>query len=85
MKEDASDRAARYVKMTSASLQRLNIKPLPATIQDAQVHYVLDMVRGYVKDAKHYAQNQKPVTSLACIAYAEGLLDAIKFLELAEF
>jgi hypothetical protein len=25
------------------------------------------------------------VTSLACIAYAEGLLDAIKFLELVDF
>lgn len=43
------------------------------------------MAQGYVKDARHYAEKQKPVTSLACVAYAEGLLDAIRFLELVEF
>jgi FAD synthetase len=47
--------------------------------------YVLELVRGYVKDAQHYAEKRKSVTSLACIAYAEGLLDALKFLELADF
>jgi hypothetical protein len=85
LKESASDRTAKYVEMTSASLKRLKISNLPATVSDSQVHYVLDMVRGYVKDAKHYAEKRKPVTSLACIAYAEGLLDAIKFLEIVEF
>lgn len=85
MKESASGRTAKYVEITSASLKRLKVRNLPATVNDSQVHYVLDMVRGYVKDAKHYAEKKKPVTSLACIAYAEGLLDAMKFLELAEF
>jgi FAD synthetase len=85
LKQSASDRAAKYVEMTSASLKRLRIRDLPATVNDLQVHYVLDMVRGYVNDAKHYAEKRRPVTSLACIAYAEGLLDAIKFLELVEF
>ena len=32
-----------------------------------------------------HLEDKKPVTSLACIAYAEGLLDALKFLELIEF
>jgi FAD synthetase len=85
MRESASDRTAKYVEMTSASLSRLKVTNLPATVNDSQVHNVLDMVWGYVKDAKHYAEKRKPVTSLACIAYAEGLLDAIKFLELVEF
>jgi hypothetical protein len=85
MRESASDRTAKYVEMTSASLKRLKMRNLPATVNESQFHYVLDLVRGYVKDAKHYAEKRKPVTSLACIAYAEGLLDAIKFLELAEF
>ncbi|HEY4656886.1 MAG TPA: DUF357 domain-containing protein, partial [Candidatus Bathyarchaeia archaeon] len=38
----------------------------------------------YTRDAKHYVNAEKPVTSLACIAYAEGLLDALKFLELVD-
>jgi FAD synthetase len=85
LKENAADRTTRYVELTSASLKRLKLRSLPATVRSDQVQYVLEMVRGYVKDAKHYAQTHKPVTSLACIAYAEGLLDAVKFLELADF
>jgi hypothetical protein len=85
LKESASERTARYLELTSTSLKRLKIKELPATVENTQVHYVLAMVRGYVKDATHYSQNRKPVISLACVAYAEGLLDALKFLGLAEF
>jgi FAD synthetase len=85
LKESASDRSRRYVEMTSASLGRLEVRKLPDGIAKTQLDYVLDLVRGYVKDARHYAEKRKPVTSLACIAYAEGLLDAIKFLELVEF
>lgn len=54
-------------------------------ITESQREYVLDLARGYVKDARHYAMKRKPVTSLACVAYAEGLLDALKFLELVDF
>ena len=85
MRESASDRTAKYVEATSASLKRLRTRKLPASVAQAQFDYVLELVRGYVKDARHYAEKRKPVTSLACIAYAEGLLDALKFLELAEF
>ena len=85
MKENASDRTAKYVEATSASLERLRTRRLPATVAQSQFDHVLELVRGYVKDARHYAEKRKPVTSLACIAYAEGLLDALKFLALADF
>jgi FAD synthetase len=85
LRESASDRTAEYVEATSASLKRLRTRKLPASVAKSQFDYVLEMVRGYVKDARHYAEKRKPVTSLACIAYAEGLLDALKFLELVDF
>ena len=85
MRESASDRTAKYVEATSASLKQLKTGNLPATVAQSQFDYVLELVRGYVKDARHYAEKRKPVTSLACIAYAEGLLDALKLLELADF
>jgi FAD synthetase len=85
LRESASDRSAKYVEATSASLKRLRTRKLPASVAESQFDYVLEMVRGYVKDARHYAEKRKPVTSLACIAYAEGLLDALKFLELVDF
>ncbi len=85
MKESASERTSKYIQMTTASLKRLRLRTLPSSVGDPQISHVLDLVHGYVNDAKHYAEKRKPVTALACIAYAEGLLDALKFLELAEF
>jgi len=85
LKESASDRAAKYVESTSASLKSMSARKLPASVAQSQFDFVLEMIRGYVKDARHYAEKRKPVTSLACIAYAEGLLDALKFLELVDF
>ena len=85
MRESASERTAKYVEATSASLERLKSAKLPATVAQSQFDNVLELVRGYVKDARHYAEKRKPVTSLACIAYAEGLLDTLKFLGLVDF
>lgn len=79
------DRTTRYIETTTQSLGRLRPKNLPLTISQSQLDYVLELARGYVKDAQHYAEKRKPVTSLACISYAEGLLDAMKFLGLVEF
>jgi FAD synthetase len=84
MKEDAAARAAKYLDATSQSLQHLKTKKLPSTVSEKEVNQVLELIRGYSRDAKHYSEHQKPVTSLACIAYAEGLLDAMKFLGLVD-
>ncbi len=85
MRERAGERAAKYLETTSQSLRILKKKkgktPVPASLLD----YVLELARGYARDAKHYVGDRKPVTALACVAYAEGLLDALKFLDLAEF
>ncbi len=54
-------------------------------VSSVQLDRVSELARDYARDAKHYLGDRKPVTALACIAYAEGLLDALKFLELAEF
>lgn len=83
MKEDPTERASKYLETTVGALKRLTRK-LPATVSEKQVDRVLELVQGYTEDTKHYLENKKPVTSLACVAYAEGLLDALKFLELIE-
>jgi FAD synthetase len=71
--------------MTSESLKHLKIRKPPFKVSGSMLDQVIDLAKGYVKDAKHYADRRKPVTSLACIAYAEGLLDALKYLELVDF
>ena len=69
----------------SEALKHLKPRTMPSKVSAPSLDRVLELVRGYVKDAEHYANDQKPVTSLACISYAEGLLDAVKFLELVDF
>ncbi len=85
MRENARERTRRYVEMTSESLKQVRVKKMPMQVSKSNLEHVLELVRGYLRDAKHYAEKQKPVTSLACVAYAEGLLDALRFLELADF
>jgi FAD synthetase len=85
MRERAGERAARYLEMTSRSMKALKVKRRRIAIRSLETRYVLELARGYSRDAAHYLGNRKPVTALACIAYAEGLLDALKFLKLAEF
>jgi len=85
MRERAGERAAKYLKMTSQSLKALKVKRNRSSIRLSQTTYVLELARDYARDAEHYLGKRKPVTALACIAYAEGILDALKFLKLAEF
>jgi len=41
-------------------------------------------VRRYLEDAEYYRVDQSPV-ALTSVAYAEGILDALKLLGLASF
>ena len=84
MREDPTERSSRYLETMSEALKRLKTRKLPVAVSEKHVDKVLEMVHGYTRDAKHYVNAEKPVTSLACIAYAEGLLDALKFLELVD-
>ena len=85
MRERAGERAAKYLEAMSQSLKALKVKKSLTTISSSQLDSVFDLARGYARDAQHYLGEQKPVTALACVAYAEGLLDALKFLQLVEF
>ena len=85
MRERAGERAAKYLETTTKSLQSLRVKENLGMVSSVQLDRVSELARDYARDAKHYLGDRKPVTALACIAYAEGLLDALKFLELAEF
>ncbi len=85
MIEDAAERSTKYLDTTTQSLGQIKRRKLPSNVSKDQVDNLMELVRGYTKDARHYLETKKPVTSLACIAYAEGLLDALKFLELIDY
>ena len=84
MREDPAERATTYIETTMKTLAQLNPRALPVQISKNKVDKIIQVATSYTSDAKHYAGKDQPVTSLACVAYAEGLLDALKFLDLIE-
>ncbi len=65
-------------------LGELKPNPLPKTIDKAQVDEMLDHTKRYLDDAEYYRGMNDPV-ALTSVAYAEGVLDALKLLGLVEF
>jgi len=65
-------------------LHELKTSPTPKTIEGARVADLLNHAKRYLDDAEYYLSEDKPV-ALTSVAYAEGILDALKLLGLAEF
>jgi FAD synthetase len=84
MSEDPAERASRYIAILEKALQQHSPLKESKMVGEAGIMKVLDAIHRYLKDARFYIDNGKPTTSLASIAYAEGLLDALKFLNLTK-
>jgi hypothetical protein len=81
--EDPKERAGKYIPNFSMVLEKTTMKHEDTVVLAANISRVTDAVQRYLDDARHYLSEGRPTTSLASIAYAEGLLDALTFLELA--
>jgi len=57
----------------------------PVTIDQEKIREVVETAKRYLEDAKYYREKEKLETSLAAVVYCEGLLDALRFLGIAEF
>ncbi len=81
--EDPSDRAKRYIATLEKAIANLNLPNEDKAVKATKIAEVSDTVHRYLQDARFYLSSGKATTSLASVAYAEGLLDALKFLELS--
>ena len=75
---------AKYTEGCRKVLKELKNKELPATITEEQVKEMIEHTERYLDDAEYYRTEQKGV-ALTSVAYAEGILDALKLLGLVEF
>ncbi len=80
--EDPAERASKYIATLEKSLQKLNPLKEDARVEASSIAKVSDAIHRYLRDARFYLNSGKPTTSLASIAYAEGLLEAMKLLKL---
>ena len=74
----------KYIESTEGVLAEIEIAE-SMQIDNKKVDSVIETAKSYLKDAKYYRDRKRFETGLASIAYSEGLLDALKLLELAEF
>ena len=81
--ENPAERAERYVQSLEGALAKNRILTGDFVVKSSNILRVSDAIGRYLRDARHYLKDQKPTTSLVSVAYAEGLLDALLFLELA--
>ena len=84
LSEDPSERSRRYIATLEKALQQHNALKERRTVEAADIETISDAIHRYLQDARFYLDSGKPTTSLASIAYAEGLLDALKFLNLTK-
>lgn len=49
------------------------------------VERVVEEARRYLSDSRYYLGREAYLTALAAVSYAEGLLDSLRLLGLAEF
>ena len=83
LNEDPSERAQRYIAALTAAFRNAKVKTFDTTVREANILRVRDTIQRYLQDAQHYLGEGRPTTALASVAYAEGLLDALSFLELS--
>ena len=74
----------KYIESTEVVLAEIKIAQ-SMQIDNKKVNNVIETAKRYLEDAKHYRDRKRFETGLASIAYSEGLLDALKLLEVAEF
>jgi len=74
----------KYLSACRRVLEDVRLAQPPVEVDEEKVVGLMDHVRRYMEDADYYRVDQKPV-ALTSVAYAEGILDALKLLGLAEF
>ncbi len=65
-------RVEAYILNVEQALEKMELRS-----SEAKVKELVSLVKDYVEDAKYYLGKDDVFTALACIAYAEGLLDSL--------
>ncbi len=77
--------AEKYVANLDVAFSTLKLARASGGVRKEDLDYVLDMAKRYHEDARGFLRAGRPLTSIAASSYAEGLLDALRFLGLVEF
>lgn len=76
---------SKYIRKTERVLAELRVVQDFTRVDEEKVERIVDHAKRYLGDAKYYEERKEFETSLASVAYCEGLLDALRLLGGAEF
>ena len=75
----------KYISKTEEVFRRLRMTQKFEGVTSEDVRNVVEEANRYLNDAKYYMERKKLETSLASVAYCEGLLDALRMLGFVDF
>ena len=78
MNEDPAERTRTYLAAIERPLK------LAEAVSNPEALRVVDYARRYVADSRYFLETGKPTTALASVAYAEGLLDSLSIMGVAD-
>ncbi len=81
----AQELLSKYIQNTERVLAEITLSRATVNVDREKINSVVNTARRYLKDAKYYQDRKEFETGLASVAYSEGLLDALRLLEAAEF
>ncbi len=76
---------AKYVENSERVFSAIKVNEGSVTLSEEKIRGVIESAKRYLEDAKYYRERRKLETSLASVAYCEGLLDALRLLGAVEF
>ncbi|NIR88023.1 DUF357 domain-containing protein [Candidatus Bathyarchaeota archaeon] len=79
------DLVSKYIRSTERVLAEMKVVQNLTRVDEEKVKHVVDHAKRYLEDAKYYEERKEFETSLASVAYCEGLLDALRLLGGVEF
>ncbi len=77
--------ASRYILKADRAFDTIEVPQEAISINAENVKEVVEEARRYLQDAKFYLDKRRLETSLASVAYCEGLLDALRLVGLVDF
>ena len=76
---------SKYIQNTERVFGEIKRASSSVHPNEGKVESVIETAKGYLEDAKYYQRKSKLETSLASVAYCEGLLDALRLLGVVKF
>ena len=76
---------SKYISAAESVFKEITISNVVSNIDKEKMNDVIEHAKRYLEDAKYYHKENMLETSLASVSYCEGLLDALRMLEVVKF